>query len=71
MADYRSQFRVTAGVDVTWLPAEERHVLLDSQIPRRAAGPGENGEPSNSTTVAPTASAPTSQFHIIQPQVVK
>ena len=30
-----------------------------------------NGEPSNKTSVAPVASPLTSQFHIIQPQVVK
>jgi hypothetical protein len=35
------------------------------------SGPGANGEPSYSTTVAPEASAETSQFHIIQPVVVK
>ena len=29
-----------------------------------------NGEPSNRTKVSSTASPPTSQFHIIQPQVV-
>ena len=34
------------------------------------SGPGANGEPSYSTTVAPEASAETSQFHIIQPVVV-
>ena len=32
---------------------------------------GWNGEPSYSSTVARLASAETSQFHIIQPQVVK
>ncbi|MNN89604.1 hypothetical protein D3C81_2074420 [compost metagenome] len=31
---------------------------------------GWNGEPSYSTTALPTAIADTSQFHIIQPQVV-
>ena len=31
---------------------------------------GQVGEPSYSTTVAPTARLDTSQFHIIQPQVV-
>ncbi len=34
-------------------------------------GSGWNGEPSNRTSVSSTASPPTSQFHIIQPQVVK
>ena len=34
-------------------------------------GDGWNGLPSNSTIVAPLASTLTSQFHIIQPQVVK
>ena len=34
-------------------------------------GGGASGAPSNSTTVAPTASAETIQFHIIQPHVVK
>jgi hypothetical protein len=32
---------------------------------------GWNGEPSYRSSVAPHASADTSQFHIIQPQVVK
>ncbi len=32
---------------------------------------GDIGAPSYSTTVAPTARLETSQFHIIQPQVVK
>ncbi len=36
-----------------------------------APGSGWNGEPSYSTMVVPVASALTSQFHIIQPQVVK
>ncbi len=36
----------------------------------RTPGAGWNGEPSYSTTVAPQASAETSQFHIIQPSVV-
>ena len=31
----------------------------------------DNGEPSNSSSLARDASAETSQFHIIQPQVVK
>jgi hypothetical protein len=35
------------------------------------AGEGWNGEPSKSISVAPDASAETSQFHIIQPSVVK
>ena len=35
------------------------------------SGPGCSGEPSYSTIVAPEASALASQFHIIQPQVVK
>ena len=34
-------------------------------------GGGASGAPSKSTTVAPTARLATSQFHIIQPQVVK
>ena len=36
-----------------------------------APGSGWNGDPSNSTTVAPVASTLASQFHIIQPVVVK
>jgi hypothetical protein len=36
----------------------------------RRSGSGLNGDPSNRTMVAPTASAPTSQFHIIHPVVV-
>ena len=35
------------------------------------AGSGWKGLPSYSTSVAPVASALISQFHIIQPQVVK
>ena len=35
------------------------------------AGSGVSGAPSYNTTVAPTASADASQFHIIHPQVVK
>ena len=34
------------------------------------SGAGWNGEPSNRTSVSSQASPPTSQFHIIQPQVV-
>ncbi|MNP64270.1 hypothetical protein D3C76_1597530 [compost metagenome] len=36
----------------------------------KRCGSGWNGEPSYSTTELPVASADTSQFHIIQPQVV-
>jgi hypothetical protein len=42
-----------------------------SAISQRIGRPRSSGEPSYSTTVAPTASAETSQFHIIHPQVVK
>jgi hypothetical protein len=38
---------------------------------KRASGPGWNGLPSNRTIVAPVDKPETSQFHIIQPQVVK
>ena len=38
---------------------------------KSAASLGWNGEPSKSISVAPEASAETSQFHIIQPRVVK
>jgi hypothetical protein len=37
---------------------------------KSAAGPGWNGEPSKSTSVASLASPEASQFHIIQPVVV-
>jgi hypothetical protein len=40
-------------------------------ICHRAPASGWNGLPSNSTSVAPLASPLISQFHIIQPQVVK
>jgi hypothetical protein len=36
-----------------------------------ADGPGKKGDPSYKTMVAPMARLVTSQFHIIQPQVVK
>ncbi|MNN89683.1 hypothetical protein D3C81_2075330 [compost metagenome] len=36
----------------------------------KRCGPGWKGEPSYNTMLLPTASAETSQFHIIQPQVV-
>ncbi len=41
-----------------------------SAMSHRMVG-GASGAPSNNTTVAPTASEDTTQFHIIQPQVVK
>ena len=42
-----------------------------SAMSQSRAGEGWNGEPSNRTTVAPTARLLIIQFHIIQPQVVK
>jgi hypothetical protein len=42
-----------------------------SHMSNRMSADGDKGDPSKSTTVQPTASALTSQFHIIQPQVVK
>ncbi|MNP57390.1 hypothetical protein D3C76_1522150 [compost metagenome] len=46
--------------------------LMDSSSIRsiRRCGCGWKGEPSYSTMLLPTARAETSQFHIIQPQVV-
>ena len=41
-----------------------------SMTSHSAVGPGWNGDPSYETTVAPVASALTTQFHIIQPVVV-
>ena len=40
-------------------------------VPEHVAGSGWKGEPSNRISVSSTARPPTSQFHIIQPQVVK
>ena len=45
---------------------EDTHPSLSTQS-HNTLGDGTNGEPSYRTTVAPTASADTSQFHIIQP----
>jgi len=42
-----------------------------SAMRHRMSCVGWNGEPSYSSSVAPTARLDTSQFHIIQPQVVK
>ena len=42
-----------------------------SAMRHSCAGSGASGAPSYSTSVAPTASPDTSQFHIIHPQVVK
>ena len=43
----------------------------DSAMRHSTPGSGWNGEPSYSSSVAPLARPLTSQFHIIQPQVVK
>jgi hypothetical protein len=42
-----------------------------SAMRQRERGSGWKGEPSKRTTVAPAPRPLTSQFHIIQPQVVK
>ncbi len=42
-----------------------------SAIFQSVSGPGWKGEPSKRTSVASEARAEASQFHIIQPQVVK
>lgn len=49
--------------------AEDADALGIDQLDQ-AFGPRMEGEPSNSTRVAPRARPETSQFHIIQPQVV-
>src|SRR6266542_3275373 len=46
-------------------------IPVSSAKSKRTLPSGWNGEPSNSRIVAPDASAVTSQFHIIQPSVVK
>ena len=49
----------------------KRVIPASSAKSNSAAGAGCIGEPSHSSTVAPEPSAVTSQFHIIQPHVVK
>ena len=53
--------------------ADTPRKVSDSSATRsqRRSGPGWNGLPSYSTVVAPDAGTVASQFHIIQPQVVK
>jgi hypothetical protein len=46
-------------------------IRSSSAIDQRLSCSGANAAPSYSTTVAPTASELTSQFHIIHPHVVK
>ena len=58
-------------VDVLRRGAEVRHPLRVGQRPQSMRPRSTNGEPSYSSSVAPAARPDTSQFHIIQPQVVK
>ena len=58
----------TAAIHLALVP----NTLMPSSSTRshRRLPSGWKGEPSYSTTLAPTARLDTSQFHIIQPQVV-
>ena len=69
---------VTRGVTPAFCSAERYFALTPNTVmasrsakSTSAAAVGWNGEPSYNTTRQPVARPETSQFHIIQPQVVK
>ena len=68
---------VARGVAPSFSVSASHFALVPNTVTRsdstrfhRMDRPRSSGAPSYSTTVLPTASADTSQFHIIQPQVV-
>ena len=67
----RLEAGLASGVDELRRRAEQRHPGLVREVEQDVRPSRWNGEPSYKSIVAPQASVDTSQFHIIQPHVVK